>query len=340
MSALLDSVRNTCRFRHLSERTGECYEWWAKKFILFHGRRHPRELTEKDVADYLSWLANFKKVSASTQNQALNAIVFLYKDVLKIRLGDFGTWCRARRPKRVPEVLSIAEVERVLAFTKGITGTILRLIYGTGMRVNEACALRVKDVDFENGSIVVRDAKGAKGQARAIASVAKGGTTARGLARTGASRCRSCGGMRVVSFAIRAGAQISRAEFELGWQYLFAAEGLSDDPVSGRKNGRWHITDTAVQRAMKSAVRKAGILKHVGPHTLRHSCATHLLDAGTNIRVVQELLGHADVSTTMIYTHVRSDAQIVSPLERLSLGGSRDGGAVRENDSSSPTPRR
>lgn len=314
-SELLSAVANTLRFRHNSERTVEAYAGWVLAFVHFYKNRHPRELGGQQVGDFLTWLAVIKKQSASSQNQALCALAFLYNEVLKLEHIDFGSFERAKRPLRIPEVLSREEVRRLLGYSRGVTGTMLRTIYACGLRLNECCALRVKDVDFDRSRVAVRDGKGQKDRSLPLPeSLAPELRQAISRARFFHEQDRAAG-RGWVNLPGALARKYPGAEYDLGWQYVFAADGLSTDPVSGRAHGRFHIMDATVQRAFKRAAQRAGIVKHCGPHTLRHSFATHLLEAGTNIRVVQERMGHKELSTTMIYLHVSQDATAVDLME-------------------------
>jgi len=313
---LLDQVREVIRVKHYSIRTEEAYVQWIKRFIFFHGKRHPREMGEAEIEAFLTDLAVERKVSASTQNQALNALVFLYEEVLHLELGEFSA-VRAKRPDRLPVVLTKAETTRLLAAIKpGTNALMARLLYGTGMRLMECVRLRVKDVLFEENQIVVRDGKGAKDRVTMLPSSVKAeleGHLARVKLLHG-SDLRSGAGEVYLPYALER--KYPQAPREWAWQYVFPAMRLSRDPRSG-KIRRHHASETALQRVVKEAVRLAGIVKPASCHTLRHSFATRLLEDGYDIRTVQELLGHKDVSTTMIYTHVmqKPGIGVRSPLD-------------------------
>jgi len=314
---LLARVRDKVRLKHYSIRTEQAYVDWIKRFIWFHGKRHPGELGAAEVEVFLTDLAVARNVAASTQNQATSALLFLYKDVLGIDLPWLERVERAKAPARLPVVLTRDEVIRVLAELHGVHALIGRLLYGTGMRVMEAMRLRVKDVDFARREILIRDGKGMKDRATVlpgtiVAQMRDQLDLARELYKTDLAL-----GFGAVWLPYALARKFPNAAREWSWQYVFPAEDLSRDPRSGLVR-RHHLSDQAFQRAMRQAVRDAGIAKPATPHTLRHSFATHLLESGYDIRTVQELLGHTDVSTTMIYTHVlnRGGRAVVSPLDR------------------------
>lgn len=313
---LLDQVRSRIRVKHYSIRTETAYVDWIKRFILFHGKRHPREMGAPEVEAFLTHLAVDRNVAASTQNQALAAILFLYREVLEQELPWLEGVTRAKKPQRLPTVLSRQEVDAVLGGMSGLTGVIARLLYGTGMRVMEAVRLRVKDVDLSRCEIVVRDGKGGKDRVtvlpRSLLEPMKQQLLARRSVFDEDQRSNKSGVWLPHALAIK----YPRAPWEWGWQYIFAAVGLSADPRDGTVR-RHHLDERLVQRHVRAAALGAKIVRPVSPHTLRHSFATHLLESGYDIRTVQELLGHADVSTTMIYTHVlnRGGRGVVSPLD-------------------------
>jgi integron integrase len=315
---LLDRVRDVARLRHLSLRTEEAYVAWARKYTLFHGKKHPSAMGAAEVREFLTHLARDRKVAASTQNQALNALVFLYDSVLKEKLGEIGAIERARRPVRLPVVLSPEEVARLLDAMEGTYQLMGRLLYGSGMRLMECLRLRVKDVDFANGQVVVRDGKGQRDRATVLPESLRE-PLKRHLARVrllhAADRRAKVPGVFLLGALER---KLPRAGEKWEWQWVFPAKGLSHDPRGGAAR-RHHVHPTGLQRAVRDAARLAGIDKRVSCHTLRHSFATHLLAGGYDIRTVQELLGHAHVSTTMVYTHVlsRPGVTVRSPLDRL-----------------------
>lgn len=315
---LLDQVRARIRFKHYSIRTEQAYVEWIKRFVRHFGKRHPREMGAEEVQVFLSHLAVEGRVAASTQNQAKSALLFLYKEVLGVDFPWLNQIEAAKTSRRLPVVLTQGEVTAVLSSMKGTTGLVARLLYGTGMRVMEGLRLRVKDVDFGRCEILVRDGKGAKDRvtmlpARLVPELREHLMRVRGL--HGGDLAAGYGEVYLPYALDR---KYPSAGREWGGQYVFPSANLAVDPRSGVVR-RHHVMDQAVQRAIRQAVREAGIAKPATPHTLRHSFATHLLESGYDIRTVQELLGHSDVSTTMIYTHVlnRGGRGVASPLDRL-----------------------
>lgn len=273
---------------------------------------------EKEISQYISHLATHGKVAVSTQNQALNALVFLYKHVLQIELGDFGPMERAKRPGRLPTVLSREEVRRVLAAMSGAYGLMAKIIYGCGLRLMECVRLRVKDIDFERNQITVRDGKGMKDRTTMLPEQVKPFLSDH-LARVKILHEQDLKkGLGEVYMPFALERKYPRGARQWSWQYAFPSQRISADP-RGDKMRRHHINETGLQKAVRTAARTAGIMKPVSPHTLRHSFATHLLEAGYDIRTVQELLGHKDVSTTMIYTHViqKGGMGVKSPFDTL-----------------------
>ena len=315
---LLDRVRERLRVKHYSIRTEEQYVCWIRRFVIFHDRRHPRDLGGAEVEAFLSHLAVAGNVSASTQNQAKAALFFLYREVLGADLGLLDGVTKAKSSRRLPVVLTEHEVRVVLAQLGGVQWLVASLLYGAGLRLMEAVRLRVKDLDFARREILVRDGKGAKDRVTVLpAKLAEPLRQQLAKARELHDKDRLAGyGEVQLPFALAR--KYPRAASDWGWQYVFPAGTLSRDPRSGQRR-RHHLEEQSVQRAMKNAVRRAGIVKPATPHTLRHSFATHLLEAGYDIRTVQELLGHADVSTTMVYTHVlnRGGRGVHSPLDGL-----------------------
>ncbi|HEV2622046.1 MAG TPA: integron integrase [Frateuria sp.] len=314
---LFEEVRRVLRLKHYSLRTEEVYLGWIRRFVLAHGRRHPRDLGAAEVEGFLSGLAVQGKVSASTQNQALSALLFLYRQVLGIELPWMEGVVRAKRPQRVPTVLSREEVTRVLACMEGRPWLLASLLYGTGMRLMEALRLRVKDVDFDRKEITVRDGKGGKDRhtmlPRALVEPLR-----REVERAAALHFADlAAGFGAVWLPHALARKYPNAPRELAWQYVFPAPRRSRDPRDGIER-RHHFDDALLSRALKRACLDAAVAKPVSAHTLRHSFATHLLEAGQDIRTVQELLGHKDVATTQIYTHVlnRGGLGVVSPLDR------------------------
>jgi integron integrase len=315
---LLTRYRHAIRAARYSPRTEAAYSAWVRRFVRFHQLRHPNDLREPEVAAFLTSLAVEKRVAASTQSQALSALLFLYKDVLSRPLGDLGSILRARAPTRLPVVLTRSEVHRVLEELPGVYRLLGTMLYGAGLRLNEGVTLRVKDVDFGRGEVVVRQGKGAKDRVTVLPDMARGPLAAQlervkalheGDLRDGAGR---------VTLPDALARKFPNAPAEWGWQWVFPAGRQHRDRETGERR-RDHLHPSAMQRAIAEAVRGAGIAKRASCHTLRHSFATHLLEAGYDIRTVQELLGHRDVSTTMIYTHVlnRGGLGVQSPADFL-----------------------
>lgn len=327
---LLDQMRDRLRRLHYSLRTEETYCDWVRRFVLFHDRRHPRDLGAAEVEAFLTHLAVVGKVSASTQNQALSALLFLYRQVLQVDLPWLDGVVRAKVSKRLPVVLTREEVQAILSHMQGTPALFASLLYGTGLRMIECARLRVKDVDFARREILVREGKGFKDRVTMLPQslllplrehlVRVRELHGRDLAR----------GLGEVYLPFALARKYPNAGREWAWQYVFPSSTLSQDPRSPRI-GRHHADEKSIQRAMRQALRDAGIAKPATPHTLRHSFATHLLEGGYDIRTVQELLGHSDVSTTMIYTHVlnKGGRGVASPLDGL-LRGAHAAKEVRE----------
>jgi len=315
---LLDEVRDQIRLRHYSIRTERVYCEWVKRYIRFHKYRHPVEMGAAEVEAFLSDLAMRRDVSASTKNQALAALLFLYKQVLKQELPWLGEVVRAKKPARLPVVLSIDEVQRIIRHLEGEVGLVARLLYGGGLRLMEGVRLRIKDIDFSRNEVIIRDGKGRKDRVTVMpASLVLSLKQHIAMVRA-AHQLELAAGRGDVYLPDALSRKYPNAPWEWAWQYVFPAAGLSVDPRSGSVR-RHHLDEKRVQRAFKRAVAAAGIAKLATPHTLRHSFATHLLESGQDIRTVQELLGHADVKTTMIYTHVlnRGGLAVLSPLDRI-----------------------
>ena len=314
---LLEQVRARLRVKHYSIRTERSYVDWIKRFIWFHGKRHPKDMGAPELEAYLSHLAVDRNVSASTQNQAKSALLFLYRDVLGIELNWLENVTQAKAPKRLPVVLTQAEAQQVLMQLEGTLGLMAGLLYGSGLRLMECVRLRVKDVEFSRHEIVVREGKGNKDRVTMLpTSLAE--PLRRHLDKVKALHMRDLAeGHGEVYLPNALARKYPKAGREWGWQYVFPSRILSTDPRSGVVR-RHHADEKALQRAMKKAVAEAGIVKPATPHSLRHSFATHLLTSGYDIRTVQELLGHKDVSTTMIYTHVlnKGGRGVTSPLDR------------------------
>jgi integron integrase len=317
MSKLLDQVRHLIRLKHYSIRTEQAYVHWIKNFILFHNKRHPSDMAETEVTAFLSYLAVNKHVASSTQNQALSAILFLYADVLKKPLGQLDHIQRAKRQSRLPVVFTRDEVQAVLKQLDGSPWLMASLLYGAGLRLMECVRLRIKDLDYGLNQIIVRDGKGGKDRVTILpASVVA--PMQRHLARVKAWHDRDLQeGFGQVYLPHALAQKYRNANRQWCWQYLFPACKRSVDPRSGSVQ-RHHIDEQILQRAVGAAIRSAGIAKPGSCHTLRHSFATHLLEDGYDIRTVQELLGHKDVRTTMVYTHVlnRGGRGVLSPLDK------------------------
>jgi integron integrase len=312
-------MRERVRYLHYSMRTEQAYVHWVRAFIRFHHMRHPREMGQVEVEAFLSWLAAERQVAVSTHRQALSALLFLYQKVFGQQLPWMQSIGRPHRPPRLPTVLSVAEVARVLALMKGESRLLAQLLYGTGMRIAEGLHLRVKDIDFDNRTVLVRCGKGGKDRAlmlpaALVTSLHEQLTHARALWLADAQA-----GHAGVFMPDALERKYPRAGSSWPWFWVFPQATLSVDPRSGVQR-RHHLHDQGLQRAFKRAVAAAGIQRPATPHTLRHCFATHLLQAGYDIRTVQALLGHSDVSTTMIYTHVLKvgGGAVRSPLDALS----------------------
>jgi integron integrase len=304
--------------RHYSRRTEKAYVGWIRRFILFHGKRHPAELGEADIARFLSSLADDRGVSPSTQNQAASAILFLYRKVLDRRVDRVAGVVRAKTTRRIPVVLTRDEVKEVLRHLRGTKRLVVMLLYGSGLRLLECLRLRVKDIDFGRGEILVRRGKGAKDRVTMLPGSVRV-PLSKHLEVVRARHRRDVDlGAGFVALPGALDRKYPGASREWAWQYVFPASRLRLDPETGRRF-RHHLHETAVQRAVKDAIRRAGIAKQASCHTFRHSFATHLLEDGYDIRTVQELLGHHDLRATMIYTHVlnRGGLGVRSPADRL-----------------------
>ncbi len=315
---LLDQMRERIRVKHYSIRTESVYIDWARRFILFHHKRHPREMGAPEVEAFLTHLAVERKVSASTQNQAKAAVLFLYKEVLQIDLPWLSEVTAAQVSKRLPVVLTPREVRALLHELNGVMWLMASLLYGTGMRVMEGLRLRVKDIEFERREIIIREGKGDKDRItmlpeNLIPPLRDQLEKARQLHNRDLAA-----GLGEVYLPDALAVQYPKAGMSWDWQYVFPSSVLSTDPRTGLQR-RHHIYEQSVQKAVKDAARRAGLDKPCTPHVLRHSFATHLLQAGYDIRTVQELLGHKDVSTTLIYTQVlnRGGKGVLSPLDQL-----------------------
>ena len=318
---LLDRVRTAIRARHYSLRTEEAYVGWIRRFVLFHGKRHPMEMAEPEINAFLEHLANDARVSASTHTQALSALLFLYRHVLQKPLPFENAVIRVKRPGRLPTVMTRAEVRAVLGGLHGAPKLVCMLLYGTGMRLLEGLRLRIKDVEFGHNQIVVRDTKGGKDRVVPLPRMIRAAlpTWLSRVKKVHAADVAAGRGNVYVPDAIAH--KYPDAERSWGWQYVFPGGHLTSDPrdPTGKVVRRHHLHETAVQRAVRQAVVSAGITRRVSCHTFRHSFATHLLEEGYDIRTIQELLGHRDVKTTMIYTHVlnRGGRGVRSPVDGL-----------------------
>jgi len=313
---LLDQVRDVIRRKHYSIRTEQAYIDWIKRFIIYHRKRHPGEMAEEEVAEFLTHLARDLNVAASIQNQALSALLFLYKEVLKHEIGWLEKVERAKKPPKLPVVLSRGEVKEIFRHLHGVPKLMAGLLYGSGLRLMECVRLRIKDIDFALAQITVRDAKGGKDRVTML-PLNLSEPLRRHLSRVKAQHEQDVeDGFGSVHLPFSLARKSPNAAGEWAWQYVFPSSRLSIDPRSGQKQ-RHHIAEGVLQSALKRAVDAAGIVKRANCHSLRHSFATHLLTKGYDIRTVQELLGHKDVSTTMIYTHVlnRPGIGVKSPLD-------------------------
>ncbi len=315
---LLDRVRQTIRTRHYSPRTEEAYVHWIRRYILFHGKKHPSTMGAPEISAFLTWLAVERQVSASTQNQALSAVLFLYKHVLAIDIGAVPPVVRARTPERLPVVLSREEVAAILKQLTGTMRLIVMLLYGTGVRIEECVDMRIKDLDFDRDQIIVRQGKGRKDRVTMLPSAAREALTKHleDVRRIHERDLAKGFGRVVLPFALDR--KFPNAPTEWRWQFVFPAGRICRDPRFGPPS-RYHLHESVVQKALAEATGRAGITKRVSPHVMRHSFATELLENGYDIRTVQELLGHRDVSTTMIYLHVmrKGALGVKSPMDRL-----------------------
>ncbi len=313
---LLDQVREAIQVKHYSIRTEQAYVNWIKRYILFHDKRHPREMGAAEIEAFLTYLAVDRNVAASTQNQALSALLFLYRQVLKQDLVGSIDSVRAKRPKRLPTVLTKEETLRVIGFLSGTHQLMAKLLYGSGLRLMECVRLRVKDVDFAQRQIIVRDGKGMKDRITMLPDVLIQRLREHLQHTKHIHEDDLAKGYGSVYLPFALERKYPNADREWLWQYVFPATRLSTDPRTGITR-RHHINESSLQKAVRRAAKRAGIDKRVTCHTFRHSFATHLLEDGYDIRTVQELLGHKDVKTTMIYTHVlnRGPLAVRSPLD-------------------------
>jgi integron integrase len=314
---LIDQIHLVCRQRHLSVKTEQSYLTWIRQYVRFHGLKHPREMGKAEIEAYLNHLALKRRVSASTQSSALNAIAFLYRDVLSIKMPNLDRFKKLKRYQTIPVVMSGREVQATLEHMKGTTRLMAELIYGSGMRIGECMTLRIKDIDFDFFSITVRAAKGNKDRATllpesAIPSLKKHLLKVAQLHVE--DKLKGNGYVPMPNALYKKYPSASRG---ISWQYVFPSTVVRPWLDTGH-HARWHCSPSTLRRAFRTAVKKANIHKHVGVHTLRHSFASHLLEAGTDIRTIQQLLGHQHLQTTMIYTHVKPDHKNVSsPLDLM-----------------------
>jgi integron integrase len=322
-SKLLQAMQSNLRLQRFSPRTEATYLDWVRRFVRFHRLRHPKEMGAAEIRDFLGHLAVERKLGASSLGQATAALVFLYREVLQIPPGDFGPLPRPRAPTRIPVVLTPAEVRKVLAGLEGMPQLIALVLYGGGLRLSEALNLRVKDIDLERAEIRIRRGKGAKDRVTCLPALLRDPVAAqidrvRKLHEADLAADPAAGWVALPDALDRKYPSAGRT---LAWQWLFPATRRYRDPDTGQLR-RHHFHDTAMQRAMARAVAGSGLTKRASCHTLRHSFATHLLESGSDIRTVQELLGHRDVATTMLYTHVlnRGGLGVTSPADRAGLG--------------------
>lgn len=338
---LLDLLREAIRSRHYSRRTEEAYVRWAREYILFHDKRHPAEMGTREVVAFLTSLAVDRSLSASSQNQALCALAFLYRHVLGADLPQLEKLPRAKRPRHLPVVLTRGEVARLLAELEGTPKLVATLLYGTGMRLLECLCLRTQDLDFDAGQIMIRRGKGAKDRPAILPVVTRPSLEEHlhGVFRQHQQDLRDQKGWVEVPDALMR--KYPNAGRDWRWQWVFPATRHYQDPAT-RQRRRHHLHETVIQRAVTEAVRRARLTKRASCHTLRHSFATHLLEAGYDIRTVQELLGHANVSTTMIYTHVlsRGPGAVHSPADEVLALAQQPDSPYRGGEVGYPAPPR
>ena len=313
---LLERVRETIRRKHYSQKTEQAYLNWIKQYILFHDKKHPQDMAATEVEAFLTYLAVERKVAASTQNQALSAILFLYREVLGKTVETGFQYIGAKRPKRLPVVLTKSEVQQILVRLSGDTKLVVQLLYGSGLRLNEAVRLRVKDIDFEQSQIIVRDGKGAQDRISMLPERVLEPLKTHLVNVEDIYQQDLRNGFGRVELTYALSRKYPNADREWIWQFVFPSKIRSQGKDDGIVR-RYHISPATVQKAVHKATKAAKIHKHVTPHVFRHSFATHLLEAGYDIRTVQELLGHKNVKTTMIYTHVlnRGPKAVRSPLD-------------------------
>ena len=313
----MEQVSALCRQRHLSRRTEEAYRFWIRHYILFHHKQHPRSLGTEGIRPFVNHLAVDRKAAASTQSQALNAILFLYRDVLEMEVGHLDGLRRIQRPSKLPVVLTVEEVRETLTKMHGASQLMAEVLYGAGLRVTECMTLRIKDLDFRAGTITVRSGKGAKDRTTLLPTTLTQALQRHLLYVVALYKRDVSRGRGHVPLPGALHRKYPNAARSLTWQFVFPSKVVRPCPETGRLL-RWHASESTIQRAFKQALEQAGVRKHASVHTLRHSFATHLLAQGTDIRTIQLLLGHRSLQTTMIYTHVDQVVRhTTSPLDRL-----------------------
>jgi integron integrase len=314
---LLEQVRLTMRAAHYSKSTEESYVSWMKQFILFNNKTHPEKLNAEEIKNFISYIANHRQVASSTQNQALNAILYLYKNVIKKEIKFVDGLSYVKRIKHLPTVFSREEAQKVLAQLEGVIQLFIKMLYGTGMRLGEGLKLRVKDVDFEERQIIVRDGKGERDRVTILPEklIEALKDHIRKVKNLHLQDLKKGAGATVLPYALER--KYPNASKEFSWQYVFPAKSFIFDKDKKLKY-RYHINESVIQKAVRSAIRKADINKQGSVHTFRHSFATQLLESGVDIRTIQELLGHSSIRTTMVYTHVMNKFKGVrSPLDSI-----------------------
>lgn len=312
---LLDRVRNSLRQRNYAYSTEQSYTNWIRRYILFHNKKHPRQLGEKEIEEFLTHLAVEENIAPSTQNQALSALIYLYQEILHIDLGEINA-IRPRRRENLPTVLTQEETRQILSLLTGLNQLMAKVLYGSGLRISECLRLRIKDVDFGHSQILVRDGKGHKDRFTILPQSIHTPLQEQIQRAKYAHQRDLDNGYGSVYLPYALERKYPHANKEWIWQWVFPSDSLSNDPRSNTIR-RHHQSGSGLRKALKTATKQAGINKHVTPHVLRHSFATHLLENGYDIRTVQELLGHKDVKTTMVYTHVlnRGPSAVKSPLD-------------------------
>ena len=317
-SVLLQQIKDKCMALHYSKSTANIYSNWCKQFIVYHNKRHPSELGENEINAFLSHLATDKNVSASTQNQALHSILFMYKQILKIELPYIDDIVRAKKPKRIPIIFTEDEVVKIINELNGTSKLVVQILYGSGSRLKEAISLRIKDINLQNNQIHIHAGKGNKDRITILPTSIKKPLELQIQKVEAMHKMDVANGYGFAPMPNALDKKYPIAGRELAWQYLFPADRLSPVPETDELK-RWHIFESTVQRNVKKAMVKAKVFKHGSCHTFRHSFATHLLQSGVDIRTIQTLLGHSNVKTTMIYTHIVDDnyKYMISPLDHL-----------------------